>query len=308
MSTSLGSEGGGEGLFRVVLERTTVVDLLLVLSVPVTLLAVASLPLAVRESFVFRYAAPSFRTALLSPFVHLGTTHLAVNLLTYALVIPVGYLLSVATDNRRRFRVTFVSLVIACPVLLSYLNLAIVRSGGSVGFSGILMALYGYLPLAIAGHAERKLDLGAERTTAPLLFFVGLALITVLMLGAVLNHSVTVPVGNGSVDVTGVIIATLVGLLAALALVLVLYGASAASGQRSIRGAIRTATSKQGHFELSAVATVLFLALPFATFPVDPVLNGRVLNLYVHLLGYSLGFIATYIVFVVEPVPSRYRN
>ena len=303
MTTSVESDSGGEGLFRRVRQRTTAADLLLLLSVPVALLAVASLPLAVRESYVFQYAAPTLPTALVSPFVHLGPTHLAVNLLVYALVIPVAYLLSVATDHRRRFRVAFVSLVIACPVLLSYLNLAIVRSGGSVGFSGVLMALYGYLPLAIAGHAERELDLGAERTTAPLLFFLGLALITVLLLGAVLNYSVTVPVGNGSVDVTGVIVATLVGLLAALALVVVWYGASVLGGDRSLRATLRGAASEQGHFELGVVATVLFLTLPVATFPVDPVLDGRVLNLYVHLLGYALGFIATYVVFVVEPLP-----
>lgn len=302
MPTLLESESGEAGLFRTVAERTAVADLLLLLSVPVTLLAVASLPLGVRESFVFQYAAPTFRTALVSPFVHLGPAHLAVNLLAYTLVTPVAYLLSVAAGHRRRFRISFVSLVLACPILLSYLNLAIVRSGGSVGFSGVLMALYGYLPLAIAGHAERELDLGVERTTAPLLFFIGVALITVLTLGAVLNHSVTVPVWNGSVDVTGVIIATLIGLLAALALVLVWYVMTVTDGQRSARAAVSAAMQEQGHFELGVLATVLFLALPFATFPVDPVLNGRVLNLYVHLLGYALGFIATYVVFVVEPV------
>jgi hypothetical protein len=294
------TDTGSESPAHAVWDRTTATDLLLVLSVPAVLLAVASLPLGTRERFVFEYADPTLRSALFSTFVHLGPRHLAVNLVGYALVVPVAYCLSVATGRRGRFRVAFVALLVACPVVLSYLNLAIVRDGGSAGFSGVLLALYGYLPLAIGGHAERVLDIGVERTTAPLLFFIGLTVIALLTLSAVLTTPVAVTVGTVAVPVTQVLVATLVGLIAVLALVLVLYGVTVGSGGRSVRAALGQASKRTGQFELAVVATALFLAFPLATFPVDPVVTGRVVNLYVHLLGYALGFIGAYVTVLVE--------
>jgi len=280
--------------------RATATDLLLVFSVPVVLVAAASLPLPVRRSLVFDYGAPTVRTAVLSTFVHLGPTHLTVNIVGYALVVPLAYLLSVVNGQRQRFRVAFVSILLVCPALLSYLNLAIVRAGGSVGFSGVLMALYGYLPVAIARHAESTFGIGRERRTAPLLFFIGLTLISVLTLGAVLTYGVTIPYRGRTVPVTDVLVATLVGLIAALVLTVALYVLSAAGGRPALWATVRDAASRQGHFELGVAASVLFLALPLATFPVDPVVDGSVLNLYVHLLGYALGFIGTYATIVVE--------
>jgi len=279
---------------------STAADLLLLAAVPAVLVAVATLPPSVRQSLVFEYGDPTLWTAVASSFVHISPGHLAVNLVGYALVVPVVYLLSVASGERRRFHVVFVSLLAVCPFVLSYLNLTIVRSAGAAGFSGVVLALYGYLPLALATHAETQFGVGRRRTTAPLLFFAGLTLIALLTLGAVLTYGVTVPYGGRTVAVGHVITATLVGLLAALALVLVLYGLSATDGSAAWRANLRAATAEAGHFELAVIATGLFLAFPFAAFPVDPVIGGRVLNLYVHLLGYSLGFIATYVLVVLE--------
>lgn len=292
------------GLRRRVATHGSLADVALILAVPAVLVAAMALPLPVRESLVFEYTRPTVRTAFLSSFVHLGTEHLAVNLLGYALVVPVAYLLSLATGSQRQFRVVFVSLLLTCPVLLAYLNLTIVRQSGSVGFSGLLLSLYGYLPLLIARHVDQQFDLGTERTTAPLLFFAGVTLISVLTLGAVLTFGVTVPNGAVSVSVTDVLVKTLVGLIAALLLILALYGVSLADEGVSLRSDLRRAVAQEGHFELAVAALVLFLALPVTTFPVDPVLNGRVLNLYVHLLGYALGFISVYTMTVLDPVLS----
>lgn len=293
-------ESTESGPLDAVLGSVTAADVLLICAVPAVLLAAATLPLSVRQSLVFEYADPTLRTAVVSSFVHVGPRHLAVNLLGYALVVPVAYLLSAVNGERRRFRVTFVSLLVVCPVVLSYLNLALVRAGGSVGFSGVLLALYGYLPLALATHAETQFGIGQRRTTAPLLFFLGLTLITLLTLGAVSTYGVTVPVRGRTVPVGDVVTATLVGLLAALVLVVALYLLSATDGGTTWRATLRAAAGSAGHFELAVVGTGLFLALPFATFPVDPVVGGRVLNLYTHLLGYALGFIATYVLVVLE--------
>ncbi|WP_276251781.1 hypothetical protein [Haloarcula rara] len=292
-------ESTGSG-FESLRTASTAADLLVLCAVPAVLLAVATLPVSVRQSLVFEYADPTLRTAVASSFVHIGPQHLAVNLVGYLLVVPVTYLLSTANGERWQFRVAFAALLLVCPPVLSYLNLAIVRTGGSAGFSGVLLALYGYLPLALASHAEGQLSLGRQRTTAPLLFFIGLTLIAVLTLGAVLTYGVTVPVRGRTVAVGHVLTATLVGLLAALVLVLALYALSAAEDGVAWRESFRAAAGETGHFELAVVGMGLFLALPFATFPVDPVVGGRVLNLYTHLLGYSLGFIATYVLVVLE--------
>jgi len=296
----VGERESTAGGFESLRSPSTAADLLLVSVVPALLLAAATLPVSVRRTLVFEYGNPTLWTALASSFVHVGQGHLAVNLVGYALVVPVAYLLSAVNGERWRFRVAFVSLVCACPVVLSYLNLAIVRTGGSAGFSGVLLALYGYLPLALATHAEKRFGIGQRRTTAPLLFFVGLTVITLLTLGAVLTYGVTVPYRGRTVAVGHVITATLVGLLAALVLVLVLYGLTAAEDGTAWRVKLRRAASETGHFELGVVAAGLFVTLPLATFPVDPVVSGRVLNLYVHLLGYALGFIASYVLDVLE--------
>lgn len=92
------------------LTRATAINLVLVFSVPVVLAAAASLSRSVRQSLVFDYGAPTVRTAVLPTFVHLGSTHLTVNIVGYALVVPLAYLLSVVNGQHRRFRVAFATI------------------------------------------------------------------------------------------------------------------------------------------------------------------------------------------------------
>lgn len=276
-------------------DRIRVADLALLAAVPAVLLAVFGLPASTREAFVFEYTAPSIRTAFVAAFVHFDRAHLAFNLAGYALVAPTVYLLSAAAGRHWRFRVVFVALVATCPVVLSYLNLAIARDGVGFGFSGVLMALYGYLPLALADHMESQLDVGRTRTVAPLLFFSGLTVITALTLYLAARNPVSVPVRGIVVPVGSVLVATLTGLLVALVLVVVLYVLSIRDNGTDVRANLRAATDRPGHFELAVTGAVLFAAIPFATFPLDPTAAGGVVNLYVHLLGYALGFIAVYL-------------
>ena len=166
----------GDSLWPAIVRGITPLDALLLASVPLALVGVYLLPTATREALVFEYARPSIRTAFAAPFVHFDAAHLLFNLLAYALVVPLLYALSLTAGRRRQFRAVFVALLVSSPILLSYLNLTIVRDGVTFGFSGVLMAYYGYLPLVLAEHAESRLALGRTRTVAPLLFFVGLEL------------------------------------------------------------------------------------------------------------------------------------
>lgn len=285
----------GVGLCRRVRERISLLDVLLLAVVPVVLVGVYSLPVATREALVFEYRAPSLQTAFTAPFVHFARGHLLFNLLGYGVVVGTVYALAVASDHRREFRIVFVSLLMSCPVVLSYLNLTIVRDGVTYGFSGVLMAYYGYLPLTLAEHVESRLQFGRTRTVAPLFFFVGLTLVTIQTLRAVVRNPVTVAVDGIPASVTWVLVATLAELVVVLALVILLYTLYVADGSRSLRRELSTAFEASGHFELAVVATVVLLAIPFATFPVDPIVGDNVFNLYVHFVGYALGFIAPYL-------------
>jgi len=298
------SEPPPRPLWQTVRRRASAVDVLLLAVVPVALLGVYALPTATREAFVFRYASPTARTAAASPFVHFERTHLLFNVVGYALIAGTTYVLSVASDRRREFLIVFASLLVVSPPLLSYLNLAIVRRGVAFGFSGVVMVYYGTLPLALAAYAQSSLDLGDVTSGAPLLFFSGLFLVTVQTLRAVLGTPVTVAVDGVPASVTWVLAATLAELLVLLVLVVALYALGVADGDRSARKRLRAAIDRPGYAELAAGALLLFLAVPFATFPSDPVSGTRVFNLYVHVVGYALGFIASYLYYLLQRAPN----
>lgn len=247
-------------------------DLGVLLSVPLVLLGVFSLPEATRRSLTFAYMDPSLATAYASTFVHLDVGHLLANVGAYLLVAPLAYLLSVLSGRRRRFFVAFATFLLAFPVALSYLNLAIPRPSVGYGFSGVLMAFVGYLAWALGEYADVQFDAGGARVLAPALFFAGLALSAV----------------------TSVQSAVTIALAIAALLSAFLYALPLLDRPEPLRSNVRAAASVAGHFELFAVGLVAFLAFPFVAFPADPVADGGVLNLYVHLLGYALAFVVTY--------------
>lgn len=294
-----------EPIWQTIRERAVLADLLVLSIAPVVLLVVYALPTTTREALVFEYAAPTIEAAIASPFVHFRRSHLLFNLGGYVLIAGTAYLLSVAAGRRREFVIVFASLLIASPPLLSALNLAVVRRGVAFGFSGVVMVYYGTLALALAAYTRSRLRLGDVTSGAPLLFFSGLVLVTVQTLRAVLDNPVTVAVDGDPTSVTWVLVATLAELLVLLVFVVALYALGVAGGDRSARERFQEAIDRPGDVELAAVAFVLFVAVPFATFPSDPVSGTRVFNLYVHVVGYALGFIASYLYFHLQPALAR---
>jgi hypothetical protein len=282
------------GPLYVARNRISLFDLVLLVGVPAVLLWVFDLPVSTRETYVFEYGDPTPLTAFVSTYVHLERPHLLLNLAGYGLVVPIAYLLSVLSDRRNRFLVAFISILLAFPIVLSYLNLTIVRDSASVGFSGVLLALYGYLPQALGDHVERHFDIGASRDLAPLFFLAGIALIVGLTVTSLRKNPVAVPIRGRTVPVTQVLLATLAGLAVAIGVSMLWFGLDALDKPRLLFREVRAAINSPGYFELFLVGLLLFLAVPFATFPVDPIVRGGVLNLYIHLVGYALGFISTY--------------
>lgn len=257
------------------------VDVLVLLSVPIALVAVFLLPVTTLQSLVFEYTDPTLLTAFAAPFVHLGVTHLAVNVLGYVLIVPVAYLLSVASGRRERFFVVFVTFVLVFPVLLSYLNLAVRRPTASVGFSGVIMAFVGYLPLALADYLDERADVGPSETVAPVLFFLGMALVAGLSIQSVQRDRATVLLGTGGLILTAILSA-------------LLYWLSAPDHAIDVYRKVRTTAGRAGSVELLGFASVVFVSFFFVAFPPEVADGGTVVNVYVHLLGYALGFISTY--------------
>lgn len=254
--------------------RSSFLDAALILSVPAVLIAVFTLPESLRAAYVLDYTAPTMATMFTSHFVHQTQSHLVANLLGYGFVVPVTYLLCVLSGRRQLFRVVFVSLLVSLPVALSALNLLFIRPRVGYGFSGVVMGYFGFLPLALFGYFERRVAIEVERHHSPVLFFLGIA---------------TISVAVTSVTAAGALIAGVSFLICGL-YAKRLFGTTDIADRLSA-GLVETTP---GYAELGAVGVLVFLSYPFVAFPADPIGNGTVVNLYTHLLGFSLGFISTY--------------
>jgi hypothetical protein len=268
-------------LVRFVRDRTSLVDISLLLSLPAILVLVYLSPVGLRESLVFDYTEPTPLTAFASTFIHLDKIHLLVNLGVYALIVPVLFVLSVVNRNRRRFYTAFVTFLFVFPFVLSYLNLAFFRPSVAFGFSGVAMAFVGYLPLALANYLDDVFDVGPANQVAPMLFLLSLICIAVL--------SVWSAPTIGRLVVLSIVVSVLVATLLVLLYALAVYKRNSEL-QSKLRAVLRTPE----HFELAVIATALIFATQFVAFPPDPSLGDGVLNLYVHFLGYSLGFLAVF--------------
>jgi hypothetical protein len=262
-------------------------DLLTLAIVPAVLLAVAALPVARRRAFVLSYTEPTLLTAYTSHFVHLADWHLAANVGAYAVLAGVGYLLSAASGTRRRYFVAWTAFLVAVPVALSGLNLVFARPRVGYGFSGVNMAFMGYLALALAEYADTRLGGLLRRDQAPLPFFLGLAVIAVL--------AVEVPIVRFGVAAAALLSGLLY--LRALRAPVVALGAGRLSG----------VAGRVGEFELGLIGAVVFLVWPLLAFPGSAPVDGVVLNTYTHLLGYSLGFMASYLTFGVAARADGWR-
>lgn len=253
-------------------------DALLLTVAPAAMLAAFALPADARLALAFDGADPSLATALTASYVHLGTAHLLANLLAYLLLAPVTYLLCLLSGRRRLFLAALVTFLVAFPFALSGLLLAAGGRAVTVGFSGINAALFGLFALSIAEYA-RTLFPRLSPAGGPVLFFLGLAVVAAL----------AVPSGVRSL-----------GLSAAAVLAGLLYVDPPSDG-RGLPGfdAVRAAARQPGYFELTGCAAVLFVGYPLVAFPADPVGPAGVVNLYAHLLGFCLAFIATYVASLV---------
>lgn len=242
----------------------------LVVSVPVVLASVHTLPVGVRRGLALDLAAPTPVSFYTAHFVHFGIEHLVSNLLFYVLATPITYLLARATDELRTFRRAFLTVLVVFPPALSGLTVALGRPALGYGFSGLNLALFGISTLLLGRFLSRRFDLVVDDRGLSI-FGVGVA---VVALRALPSNVVTYLIAFGA------------GCLS-LAVALERYWDRGSSGADP-------PPARRGDAELAVVATVVCSLLPFVAFaPATTVAAG--LGLYVHFLGYALSYTVLYV-------------
>ncbi|GAB7013191.1 hypothetical protein JCM18549_14620 [Halolamina salina] len=250
-------------------------DCLALALVPAIAVAAFTLPVARRESLAFAYRDPSLLTAYTAQFVHFDAAHLAANALGYVLVAGLGYVLAALSGYRRLFGVAASTYLLAFPPALSWLNLALPRNAVGYGLSGLNMAFVGLLALVLVAYGGRLDDRISVRY-APGLFFAVVALIALIVPRA----------------------GTVTGIGAASVFVAAGYVVSARRSWPERPGTGRRRLDRAGWLDAGILGTVTLFGYQFVGFGSLATGSG-IVNVYVHLLGFCLGFIVPYIALVL---------
>ena len=276
VDTTQGSGAPAEESFadavRRVVQPTDIVALLF----PAALfLGVGLLPPELRQQLAFSYNDPDVLTALTANFAHADAVHLLRNLTVYLIVVPTVYLLSALAGRKQLFYTVFVVVFAVFPFVLSGLNLILPREALSLGASGLTLAFVGYLPVALAEYVRRRFDVvGADRRSiAAGLFFVGLVVVT--------------PLAAAAVQPGLTLVLTVVASLAVIG-----YGVTL---RRSGIGLTTLRGPPPGFLEFGVWSVVVTVAALITAFPADPLSDTGLVNTYTHFLGYSLGFLSSYL-------------
>lgn len=236
-----------------------------------------------RRTLSFAYADPSLRTAYTAPFVHFSATHLAGNVAVFLLVSGTFYALSRHTRTPWLFLSALVAALSIFPVTLSLLNLAVPRDAVTYGFSGVNMALVGFLPIAIGRYIEAKRRRPIDTTLLLAAFFLSISGIAML---AVPRSTLTFAVGTAGLALS------------------VLFGGSFARHERRLANSHdRWRVSASDPAVVVGIGTwILLLA---TAFPQTVASGGSVTNVYVHFVGYALGFMTAYLAHELELFENR---
>jgi len=268
-------------LNRVLQSRARGIDIAVITLIPVVLVGVYLLPFDLKRALALEYLDPTILTVFTAHFIHLTPVHLLTNLGLYSVTISLVYVVSLLSNRRREFIITFSTFVFVFPFAISALNLALPRPRIGYGFSGIVMAFVGFLTLLAWEFIGTRLHSDVDTNQAPLLFFVVIAII--ILWG--------IPVSSPASAALG---------LAVLGGSIQLRSLHRRLGP-PITSIFRTFTAPPGYGEIALSSLAIVVFIPFIAFPTAPAGNGEVINLYSHFLGYALGFQVPYLV-MISPV------
>jgi len=271
---SRGSESAGDDLWAVIRGRARMRDLAGLAAVPAALLAVYVLPLSVKRELILDYNDPTVLTAYASHFVHFSPNHLFTNLSGYALIAVVAYLLALAVDRRRQFLVVLVTFNLAIPFAVSGMNLLWGWPGFGFGYSGVVMALLGYLPVVLMEFVGARFGFPVGQRQSLWLFLVCVAV----------AGSISLPLAY-SVPLVAV---------AALGVGAFVWKTARDLDAQSLSEA-RETLGVPGNLELAALGGLVIVFYPFVAFSSTLAVADGILNVFAHGLGLCLGFTVTYV-------------
>ena len=246
-----------------------VVETLGLFAVPLIMLIVFTLPAEVKRAYAFSYTEPTILTAFTAHYIHLTSGHLMGNVAGFLLLVAVAYGLSAIVYRRRLFFTSLVTFLTVFPLMLSGLNLVFPRNAIGYGFSGINMALFGYVAVILATAVSDRFDID-EYWAFPTLFFALSSYIAAIVLS---------------------VSAASIGLISVCLLLTLTYGCAAGCHSiQSLRQIGKRVIETPLYGELVVVAVVVLFGYPFVGFPAVPAAGPRI-NLYIHFLGYALSYL-----------------
>ena len=258
---------------------------LVVVGLP-TLLVVSWLA-GLETRFAFRLSAESvwdsprtLLTAFTANYAHFGSRHLFDNLLNYWVMLFAIYPLVAIAGWSRQFRLSVLAYLFAAPFGIAVVTLALVNPPTEqfvVGFSGIVAALLGFLPVVLAAAASEQTDRTVRSEWASVPFLFSIAVVFAVPSGPHFGPHSTLAVGVG-----------LVGLTVA----------------GTLWSGLSTRRLRQYSRQLSPDVRLAFLI--GATVFVFGVAGALVFvhagtNVWGHLSGYVIGFTFPYLAFVLRP-------
>ncbi|WP_435098991.1 hypothetical protein [Halarchaeum sp. P4] len=250
------------------LPRPRLTDSVLLSTPVVVLLAAYALPAAVKRTLAYHPAEPTVLGLLANAVVHFTPTHLVASLVGYAVLAPLCWYLCVHRARRPGvFRAVHVGVCLLVPPAAALAELPLAWNALTYGFSPVVTAYVGFLPLAATLAITVRCD-RVRLDHAPVYFLGGLALAAAAV---------------GRNDPTALPVAGVAALLAAP------YALSLARALP--RDFLAHAV------DVPPVAALgVFAVAPLVAYPADPVVgDGAVVNLYSHFVGYALGFLVPYV-------------
>lgn len=263
-------------VWEVVIERARFLDFVILAISPTIIFLIHLLPSSVKQGLVLDYTDPTIIAAYTSHFVHLSTSHLAVNLFGYILVASLTYFLALASGQRKQFLIVHLIFILALPFALSGMNLLWQWQGMGLGFSGIVMAFVGYLPLVLLEFVGIRFDLPVNQRQAIWMFPISVAVAGYIALPFMYSLPLI-----------------FVALLSSISLLWEITSKLSSEKLHSLKYRLDI----PGNIEFTILGGAVVFIYPFVSFSPDLIVEDGVLNVYTHGLGLCIGFAISYIGF-----------
>ena len=249
-------------------------DLLGLLAPVLVVAGVHGLGEGTREALAFDTTQPTVLTAYTSHFVHLTDVHALGNLAVYLPAVSVTYLLCVLSGRRRLFWTAFATVLVAFPFALSGLQLLFPRERLLLGASGLTAGIVGIAAFALVGYVRTTIAPGLDDEYAPAVLFFTAGLTALIALPA---RAWRLEIGLGALAVCGAYL-----------------GVALSRQGLPDRRATQAALDRPGYVETAGAGVGLLVGYPFVAFQEAVVPGDAVVDVYVHLLGFALGFIVVF--------------